>query len=362
MDLFGEEIIEKPKEEVLKNIEIKNIERDFKNENKESCEIDITSKKHKDIFEKLISLFKDNRLHHSNILYGTRGIGKFELSIEVAKFILCSNSIENYEKNLTLIDKRSHPDLLIIENENLIGVDEIRAINHFTSLKSSYSRSKIIIINKIDNLNLQASNAILKLLEDPQDEIYYFLISDDLSKIIQTIRSRSVLFNVENLRKDEFFKAEGISNLSLIDAKILKDFSNCSIEYSQKLLSENILSDLSKTFDFVIKKDLKPTEIEDLFSKYENFANIIKIILHISNTFNPSSGQRVLIPTLCENSEKITEFLQTHRKKTSAKIIGKYFDNHDKILQILSQKEIFNLDTTQTVHSCLILIRQIVHF
>ena len=357
MDLFGAPEIEtKPQPEEAKVVSEVVKYSDIVDSDERV--IEITNQDHHEEFTKITRLFTMEKLHHCTILYGIKGIGKMDLAIDIAKFILSDKSLASQSKNLALVDAGHHPDLFILSNESSIGVDEARKINHFTAMKPTYGRSKIVIINKIDYLNRQACNAILKLLEEPQSDIYYILISDNLSKIIPTIKSRSIAINVQNGKINKFFQTEPIKSLDLQDAKLLKDFSHCSINGAIKLIDDKILDHLGFILDLSISKNLNPVEIEKYFNKLEiSDANLFTILLYTASIYNPLRDQRVLLPTSCKSSDQINEFLKKNRNRTANQVASKYFQTHSDMLQMIGQKKIFNLDNSHLIHAALIKIR-----
>jgi len=358
MDLFGTPEIEiQPiKVEPVVKIMPDKLQEDIKPE--PEIKIEITNRNHHEEFKKITQLFTTEKLHHCVILYGIKGIGKMELAVDIAKFILSDNSLATQEKNIALVEAGHHPDLFILANESNIGVDEARKINHFTSMKATYGASKIVIINKIDYLNRQACNAILKLLEDPQSDIYYILISDNLSKIIPTIKSRSIAINIKNNKINEFFQTEPIKSMDLQDAKLLKDFTHCSINQAVKLIESKILNHLGFAIDLSISKNLNPIEIDGYFNKLEiSDANLFSILTYTASIYNPLRDSRIILPTSCKNSDQINEFLKKNRNRTAELVVSKYFQAYNEILQMISNKKIFNLDNCHLIYSVLIKIR-----
>lgn len=83
------------------------------------------------------------------------------------------------------------PDVYILENEEkLVGKDDIKELLKNLSTTSQFNSKKIYIINNCETLNDSCNNAILKTLEEPQDGVYAFLITNNIDSVIQTISSR----------------------------------------------------------------------------------------------------------------------------------------------------------------------------
>ena len=107
------------------------------------------------------------------------------------------------EKIERLINNFQYPDIEIINknNEN-IKIDEVREII-YSSIESSFnSPKKIFILCGIENLRKESSNALLKILEEPPQNVYFILLSKTLN-IISTIKSRTFKFYLSGMNNDE---------------------------------------------------------------------------------------------------------------------------------------------------------------
>jgi len=313
---------------------------------------------HKRIYQDITILFDNQKLHHSVIFYGVKSIGKRYLIDSIVEHIL----LKNLHFGLNLVNKKCHPDLLIIENEKAISVDNIRTIFHFMSLKPSFSSVKIVIIDCIDVVNNQGLNAMLKMLEEPQNNTYFFIINHDLSKLTKTIRSRSILQYVLNTDYENFFLDDFIKLINLQDAKILKDLSNSSIFTAKKIMQDGILTIICQLCNFIFQETLNLSDIESLMGKKDNqidFEILKKSILYLLKFLNPISNERFLLPSNILNNDKINDVIKKSRNKNDAMHINNYFQIYDEILFFLKDKSLFNLDSTHTLHVILILMRNI---
>ncbi|MBW0454360.1 MAG: DNA polymerase III subunit delta' [Candidatus Kinetoplastibacterium crithidii] len=163
-----------------------------------------------------------DKIHHAIILYGLKGIGKFEFSTAFAASFLCENRDSKFACkkciSCNLIEKNNHPDFkLLIPNSiadekkisisfddkkntsyasNEIRINQIRDIIPWINVKSYRNNKKIVIIYKADNLNTISSNALLKMLEEPSDDIFFLIVSDCLDKLLPTIVSRCQILHL----------------------------------------------------------------------------------------------------------------------------------------------------------------------
>jgi len=90
----------------------------------------------------------------------------------------------------------NNPDILIINTTYTI--DEVRAIKKFFSQKPYNHQSKIVIIYDVDNLKIEAQNALLKTLEEPGENNYLILTTQKPSSLLATILSRTHHIKITN--------------------------------------------------------------------------------------------------------------------------------------------------------------------
>ena len=90
-----------------------------------------------------------------------------------------------------------HPNFFLIENnlfEENIKIDNVKNVLRFIS-KSTYSSDiKIVLIDNAEYLNINSSNALLKILEEPNKNTFFFIINNSANKILDTITSRCIQF------------------------------------------------------------------------------------------------------------------------------------------------------------------------
>jgi len=123
-----------------------------------------------DHFKKAI---KANRLSHAYIFTGQDGVGKTLFAKVFTKALFCKN--DEYDScnsclNCIRIEKNSHPDVFwtdIEEKAKFIKIENIRNLQHSVKLSPLESDYKIFIIKEADRMNEEASNCLLKTLEEP---------------------------------------------------------------------------------------------------------------------------------------------------------------------------------------------------
>jgi len=142
------------------------------------------------------------RLHHAWLLTGPKGIGKASLAKRLTA-ILLSNSedglIDKMHPSIRLLETGAHPDFRMVARavdaktgklKSDISVAEVRKLHEFLSTTAAQGGWRIILIDAVDDLNRNAANALLKILEEPPKKVVFFLISHAPGRLLPTIRSR----------------------------------------------------------------------------------------------------------------------------------------------------------------------------
>jgi len=157
----------------------------------------------RELWQGLVERYHGAGLPHASLLLGNEGTGKRPLAFRLAKFLLCQapdkkeakrTSYCNVCHSCKLIDAGSHPDYFICDQEakgKQIKVDTIRSLNDFLSKTPQISACQVVQIYPVEAMNLNASNALLKTLEEPSGESYLLLMAERLGSVLPTVRSRT---------------------------------------------------------------------------------------------------------------------------------------------------------------------------
>jgi DNA polymerase-3 subunit delta' len=159
----------------------------------------------------LLSAYKSGQIPHAWLIGGAQGIGKATLAYRMAKFVLGhpDPSSSDVQKATSLdvapdnvaarkVAAGSHGGLLTLERSvndkgvlrSVITVDESRETIPFFGSTAAIAGWRICIVDTVDELNANASNALLKILEEPPARSLFFLISNAPARVLATIQSR----------------------------------------------------------------------------------------------------------------------------------------------------------------------------
>ena len=191
-----------------------------------------------EIFSNLKNLYDQNKLPNRILFSGQKGIGKCTLAYHLSNYILSLNEKHTYNlkdneinesnKSYKLVINNSHPNFYLIHLKNdksNIEISQIRKLIEYTNKSSFNNRHKIIIIDNIESLNLNSVNALLKIIEEPNDKILFFLIHDIKRKIIDTLRSRCIQFKL-SINNNDKVKIINLLTEDNFVSQINKDFVN----------------------------------------------------------------------------------------------------------------------------------------
>lgn len=135
---------------------------------------------------------EQKRLPHAVLLTGPKSIGKKLVALAIAQRLICESHTACGTCPACLrVAKQQSENMRVIEPSGQnIKIDQTREIFEFLSL-ANFGINRVIIIDQAHLLNPQAANSILKVLEEPVDNVYFILIAPEADSVLSTIRSRS---------------------------------------------------------------------------------------------------------------------------------------------------------------------------
>lgn len=148
-------------------------------------------------WERITQLHQAGKLPHALLLRGPAGTGKLQFAQALAQRMLCANPVHGLAcgecKYCKLFDANTHPDFFVAQPEEggrSIKVDLIRDLIAFASKKSQFEGYRVVLLQPAEAMNVNASNALLKCLEEPGAHTLILLVSHQASQLLPTVRSR----------------------------------------------------------------------------------------------------------------------------------------------------------------------------
>lgn len=314
-------------------------------------------------FDSILNQLLDNKLSNSLLLTGNKGIGKKYFILQIIEEYINKKVVSSQtQHHLSLLKNNSHPNIIIAEKEidektkklkNFIVIDQIRKINQFCSETSIIEDiPKFILIDCADDMNINASNALLKILEEPKLNTYFFLISHQPSSLLPTIKSRCLKINLPNHNYDNFSNIIEISNNDINEEtkKFLYDITNGSPGLINEYEFDEILNIFERLINLIEDKDPFSESNNDtikFLSSLDNdqlkiFLSFIKFILITINKIK--LGINITKNYLSDSVLKI----QTISDKISLDIIQRKLDylinNENDLFTFNLDKKIFMIN------------------
>ncbi len=242
---------------------------------------------HKEVFNQLYKLSINDTLPNKILLSGEKGIGKSTLAYHLINFVLSENEEHPYDlennkinpdnKSYKLIQNKSNPNFYLIdvlEEKKNIDINQIRELIINLNKSSFNNKKRFILIDNIELLNSNSINALLKILEEPNENINFILINNN-KRVLPTLKSRCLNFKVF-LTKDQSIR---IVN-QLLNNEINTIINNKLFDYYATPGKLFKLIELSEEYELdLVKFDLNTTLTTIIKNKiYKKDKSIIEII------------------------------------------------------------------------------------
>ena len=284
---------------------------------------------YKYFFNEIIQLYNNRKMPNKILLSGKKGSGKstfayhlvnfFLSKDEELKYDLIENKINSENKSFKLLQNNSHPNFYLIDllaEKKNIDVAQIRGMISYTNKSTFNNQDRFIMIDNVEYLNKNSINALLKIIEEPNENIYFILINNSEKNMLPTLKSRCITFKI-HFSFDE------------------------TVNICNQILNQNILNELN--YDLInyyctpgeIIKLIQFAEEKQINLRDHDVSSIISLI--IENTYYKKN---IFIKNLLIN---FIELFLLKRYKTSN---NKNFllNFYQSFIQKINNTEKFNLD------------------
>ena len=211
-----------------------------------------------------LGVWNAGRLPHAWLITGPRGIGKATFAFRIARFVLAGGGGETglfggtAPASLSLapddpvfrrVASGGHADLMTVQRSvnpdtdrmrSVIAVNDVRAAGAFLSLTPAEGGWRVVIVDAADELNVNAANALLKILEEPPDRALIMLVSHAPGRLAPTIRSRCCRIQLRPLAEETILAllSRYHPHMSDDDAALLAGLADGSIGRASHLAEE----------------------------------------------------------------------------------------------------------------------------
>ena len=179
-------------------------------------------------FDRFVHILEQGQLNHAFLFSGY--FGSYEMAQFIAKSLFCTDKVGVLPcekcRNCKLIEQEEFPDVTIIRPINqFIKTERIRELVGQFAQSGIENPRQVFIIEQADKMHVNAANSLLKVIEEPQSEIYIFFLTSDEEMMLPTIRSRTQIF--------QFKKQEALISLQLEKLGLVKKQAKLLAQYSQ---------------------------------------------------------------------------------------------------------------------------------
>ena len=260
-----------------------------------------------------------NRVNHAYIFEGDKGTKKGEIAHFFAKSLLCKNLDDNLNpcnkcKDCHRIDKSTHPNIITIRPKGkVIRKEQVQDLIKEYSKTALEESPRINIIYEADKFNLSSANSLLKTMEEPGEDIYQILITENYSSLLPTIKSRAEAIHFKEL--DRALIREELKNLD-----IRNSYANPISQYTSNL------------------------EAAKKIAQDQEMIEIIELVIEVYNALLNDKGSAII--TFLEKNKKV--LTENDKAKFFLEIMIIY--QKDILQSKLENKDLCFLDQHQAIN------------
>lgn len=260
-------------------------------------------------YERFVRILEQNQLNHAYLFSGY--FGSLEMALFLAKSLFCTDKqgvlpCESC-RSCKLIDQEEYPDVTIVRPINqIIKTERIRELVGQFSQSGIESQRQVFIIEQADKMHLNAANSLLKVIEEPQSEVYIFFLTNDEDKILPTIRSRTQIFQFKKQEANLIFQLEKLG-LVKKKARLLAQFSQSQME-AEKLLNQatfwTLVEESERLFSDVLSRKresyLQVAKLASLADDKEKQDQVLRILEVLAGQEILQTGAQRILENLVE--------------------------------------------------------------
>ena len=312
---------------------------------------------HDQIVSDVLKRYSSGRMHHALLLTGQRGIGKATFAFRLASHVfrhpepsLAPAEIEDYAAP-DVIDGKiaagAHPNLLHLARpwdakvkkfKTRLTIDEVRKTNIFFGTSRGESGWRVAIVDAVDDMNANAANALLKVLEEPPDNTLFLVLAHSPAKVLPTIRSRCQQVSMKPLETDVIIdvlqRCNALHGMSEADAKLVAELSNGSARMGLLLARENGL-EIYKHFNSAVENLQNPDWVK------------VQALADSVTTRGKEDGYRLLMGFAGEYLE--AQATGRSRATTNTSVLARWAEVWEKTQKSTIMADAYNLDKKQVI-------------
>ena len=294
---------------------------------------------HHKLLDNFINLYNDKRLPNKILLSGEKGIGKATLAYHLINYVLSINEdssydrknyrINNENRSYKLIQNKINPNFYLLDiakDKKNIDIDQIRDLIIDLNKSSFNSKPRFVLIDNIEYLNINSINALLKILEEPNENINFILINNN-KKILPTLKSRCLDFKVSFSYKKSIEiinQLVGTNIFELVNKEIMNNYVTPGQIFELLKYSKDQKIDLKNNS---LKEFLLLAIENKIYKKEKSINELLYYLIELYFRNNLSIKKTYLIDLYFYFSKKINSV-----KKYNLDVESLYIEFEDKVL------------------------------
>jgi DNA polymerase-3 subunit delta' len=292
--------------------------------------------------EKHTRSIKKVDMHHAFLVSGRKGIGKDLLVRYLSSMTLCNDVEFNICKSCNsckFSTLENHPDfyeLQVLPDKKLIGISQIHELRNKLYESSFLGKNKVAFLPNLEKISIDGLNAILKILEEPPTNTFFFLTTNFLNQIPQTIQSRSFDIKISPPEHEE--SIEWLSDYPKEDAAHALRLNN-NLPLAAKEFLDNGFLKIRKDFiaeiSGIIKEGKDMIALSEQWTKDESSLNIklewMSLILSDTIRFNADQTKNSLNP----DTDNISKYLS---KKSNLEKLHQLLNKTNSLWNLFSRE------------------------
>lgn len=274
-----------------------------------------------EIFQTVNELIKNKKLPHAILIDAGSACARDELALYIAGAFVCENGIPcNNCINCLKVQNGSHPDVIIsdpdVENEKTFKIGVVRDIRKDAYIMPNEAKHKVYILKNVDRMNIQAQNALLKIIEEPPEYARFILVCESRAALLETIMSRVTPFNLgaddHGISNEYLQAADGLADklvralASVTELEFMR--LTAQFEKDKELLSP-VLSSMQLIFrdavavstgsNLLLSSHSETAKIIASKLPLRTIIELIRVTEHFFECINKNANKNLLITRLC---------------------------------------------------------------
>lgn len=293
---------------------------------------------------------KEKKEPHTILFISSDSLLSSRMMETFTQAILCEDLCDDC-LNCKKLLSHNHPDVMYFPTKNQLLVEDSNKITNESFVRPIFADKKIFIISNFDKSTEEAQNKLLKIFEEPMENVYYLLSTTNIEKILPTIRSRCFKISLPKLSKEEI---EG-EIIASCDRELVLELGKGNLGKTLELSRQK---DLDEVFGLVksIFKEMKNSKqvvvfANKILSKKDNFDLIIEMMYIILEDTLAKICKKEELITLKTQMNFLNDIVNDYTVKSVCEI--------EKLLRKLQEERTFNVNLPAIVDNLLLGILEV---